>query len=200
MVEFIGSVVIGIAVVLVSLVTLLFVLVYWPEPTLHWNEVEKWAWQYVKELKEKNDNDNNNSNKQKKNALLPLNNMTVVITGPTAGIGKALTKACFRLGAKVIAIGRSPDKLNKMKTEMLSELKSKDSERLILLVADCADLDSIVKATDEIKEKTESVDFFLVNAGLPKQMNLESDSKTKQGFDLVFGGKCCVRSMLLSFL
>lgn len=119
----------------------------------------------------------------------PLNGITVVITGPTSGLGLGLAKKLHGLGATIIAVGRSATKLAKLSEEVgegagASTSTDDNKKRLIPIVADFKDLDSVSAAADEIKSKFKRIDYLVNNAGIH---DTTRSSSTPQGYDLVFG-------------
>jgi NAD(P)-dependent dehydrogenase (short-subunit alcohol dehydrogenase family) len=106
----------------------------------------------------------------------PLEGLVVVITGTTSGIGLALTESLAKLGATVVAIGRSKSKL----TQLANDVKG-----VVPIVADLNDLQSIAKAADEIQDKFVYVDILINNAGMHYKFLLEHPF-TPQGYDQVF--------------
>ena len=72
---------------------------------------------------------------------------TVLITGATDGIGKETALALSRLGHEVILHGRSPDKTEKTRAEIL---KMFPNARLHTTFADFADLGAIAVMAKDI--------------------------------------------------
>jgi len=93
----------------------------------------------------------------------PLVGVTVVITGPTSGLGLGLAKTLYRMGATIVAVGRSPSKLSSLNTVLAS--LDNESHRVYTFVADFTDLVSVSKAADAILAKFDSLDFLINNAG-----------------------------------
>mmetsp|Transcript_29631 Transcript_29631/g.45405 ORF Transcript_29631/g.45405 Transcript_29631/m.45405 type:complete len:409 (+) Transcript_29631:169-1395(+) len=119
---------------------------------------------------------NNNNNKER-----PLEGTVALITGPTSGIGLALTRKLTALGVNVIAVGRSPNKLQKLRDEMPTSIQT--------VQAEFSDLDEVAKAADEIRSIVNDghIDFWINNAGTHDGVNnLFGTTVTKQGYDPVF--------------
>lgn len=109
----------------------------------------------------------------------PLSGKVVVITGATSGIGLSLTKKLSRLGAKVVALGRSASKLASLQNEINS---------VETVTADLVDLESVANAARKIIESYDRIDILVNNAGIHEGFNnLLGKSSSKQGYDLTFG-------------
>jgi len=143
----------------------------------------------------------------------PLQNVTIVVTGPTSGIGLGLTRKLHSLGGTILAIGRSLDKLQALKLELdghetddkrkprprgVDEDMNVDMDvdanigKIIPIVADLTDLDAVSRASNEILRKIHtyghgnsgSIDYLINNAGV-HHTNVPM-RQTKQGYDTVF--------------
>jgi retinol dehydrogenase 12 len=148
----------GTAIVVVALVAILLAR---PHPELDWeNHIIPMARQYT---------DNSEG-------ILPLTGVTVVISGATNGIGLSLTRALSKLGATVIGMGRSSQKLAALTEEIPTVLPIK---------ADFSDLASVARAADEIVKSTEKIDILINNAGM-NHGGTNTWSTSPQGYDTVF--------------
>lgn len=108
----------------------------------------------------------------------PLRGKVVVITGCTNGIGLSLTKAMSKLGATVVGIGRSSERLRRIQ---------QDIPTLEPVVADLSNLTSVARAAKEIQQRWDAIDILINNAGIHDSMsNLWGDKVSAQGYDLVF--------------
>jgi NAD(P)-dependent dehydrogenase (short-subunit alcohol dehydrogenase family) len=74
-------------------------------------------------------------------APAPLSDTIVVLTGATSGIGLALTRALSKMGAQVVALGRSSSKLAKLQEALPSVQTVK---------VDLSDLESVLQAADQL--------------------------------------------------
>ena len=125
----------------------------------------------------------------------PLKGVKIVITGATSGIGLSITKNVHGLGATVIAVGRSSHKLKRLQTQLEKnnekENKGANDSRLIPIIADLSDLNSVSNAANEISKQVKSIDILVNNAGMHYNLNVmnpfAATLSTKQGHDLVFG-------------
>jgi NADPH:quinone reductase-like Zn-dependent oxidoreductase len=114
----------------------------------------------------------------------PLTGLTVAITGATSGIGLELTRKLSSMGAHVVAIGRSSEKLKTL---------AKEVEHVTTILADLTDLDSVARAADEISNNVPQLDILVNNAGMHLGLGeggwpWQQHPSTVQGYDLVFGG------------
>jgi NAD(P)-dependent dehydrogenase (short-subunit alcohol dehydrogenase family) len=91
-----------------------------------------------------------------------LHGRTVVITGPTSGIGLAATKRFADLGARVVLVARDRSKLDALRTS-LTERHAED--RFPAAVADMGELASVRKAAFEIAATEHRIDVVVDNAG-----------------------------------
>ena len=91
-----------------------------------------------------------------------LRDRTVVITGPTSGIGAAAAKSFSRLGANLILVAR-----NESKAEALAERLRRDSgnNRISTVVADLGEFATVREAGRRILAEHDGVDVLVHNAG-----------------------------------
>lgn len=87
-------------------------------------------------------------------------NKVVVITGAGSGMGKAMVKEFFEEGAKVVLLGRTKAKLDKV----IENLGS--SENLFSIELDVSNEAAVQKAIQQIEQKWESIDVLINNAGV----------------------------------
>ncbi|CAJ1959817.1 unnamed protein product [Cylindrotheca closterium] len=109
---------------------------------------------------------------------LPLKGVVVVITGCTSGIGLELSKLLStKLGATIIGIGRSPNKLQSLRDDGILQQA---------FVADFTDLNAVATAARQMIDFVPKIDILINNAGLyaPTSWNYPT---TKQGYDWTFG-------------
>jgi len=91
-----------------------------------------------------------------------LRGRTVAITGPTSGLGRAMTDALAAAGARILLIGRSGDRLAQVRDELVAV---HGEDRFPLVVADMGSLESVRLAVDTLLEREASIDVLIDNAG-----------------------------------
>ena len=109
-----------------------------------------------------------------------------IVTGTTAGCGRELATILFSKNAKVYTATRSPERAQKVN----SEIRSRDPEskgELIYLKLDLEDFNSVKAAAEEFLSKESRLDVLWNNAAV---MLPAPGSKTKQGWDLQLGVNC----------
>ena len=122
----------------------------------------------------------------------PLDGINIAITGPTSGIGNGLARYLHGLGATIIAIGRSPSKLQALQTELDGDADNGSKKRRVeTFVADLTDLSSVARAAGEIASRFDSISYLINNAGLHYTNDLilgfRRKYATQQGYDVAFG-------------
>ena len=85
---------------------------------------------------------------------------TVVITGPTSGLGLAAARQMTRMGAHLVLVGRSQKKLDDVRTELAAAGSSPDT-----VVADMGDLAAVAAAAAPIARLAPQVHALVHNAG-----------------------------------
>ena len=104
---------------------------------------------------------------------------TVLVTGPTSGLGRAAVSHFAAMGARVLLLGRDESKLERTRTELVAW--SGDSE-IEVHVADMGSLASVRSAADRILARESRLDVLVDNAGA-----LFADRRTSpDGFELSF--------------
>ena len=88
---------------------------------------------------------------------------TVLITGATDGLGRALAHRVAAEGDTVILHGRDPYKLD-LTAESISEATR--GVRPLALIADLSDLDQVRRLADDVRTTTDRLDVLVNNAGI----------------------------------
>ena len=157
---------------LIVLAVLIGILVSAPQPELDW---EKEILPRAQKLGRTLSSDDSNEDD-----ALPLKGVVVAITGCTSGIGLELSKLLStKLGATVIGVGRSPDKLKSL---------SEDGILQQAFVADFSDLNTVATAARQMIDSVPKIDILINNAGLYARASPDFPT-TEQGYDWTFGGK-----------
>lgn len=91
-----------------------------------------------------------------------LEGRTVLVTGPTSGIGRAATDAFAALGARVILVGRGSARLEAVRGALVA---MHGEDRFRVVVADMASLASIRAAVEQILATEARLDVLVDNAG-----------------------------------
>ncbi|MBC7862766.1 MAG: SDR family oxidoreductase [Bacteroidia bacterium] len=93
--------------------------------------------------------------------------MTVLITGATAGFGKATALLFAEKGYDLIITGRRNEKLQEMKNEIhTSTGLSVTKPKVLTLCFDIRKLEEVKKAVESIPEEFKKIDILVNNAGL----------------------------------
>ena len=87
---------------------------------------------------------------------------TVLVTGPTSGLGRATAAAVAALGARVILVGRSEERLAGVRDELAAE---HGEDRFPIVIADMGSLVSVRAAAARILETESRLDVLIDNAG-----------------------------------
>ena len=91
-----------------------------------------------------------------------LDGRTVLITGPTSGLGREATDALAALGARVILVGRSRERLDRVHDSLVAR---HGVDRFPVVVADMGSLASVRSAVTTILETESRLDVLVDNAG-----------------------------------
>lgn len=95
-------------------------------------------------------------------ASYSLREKTVVITGPTSGLGLAAANQLCAMGADLVLVGRSPERLQKT-AKALGE--AHPDRRIVTVEADMGDLKAVATASKWIATEMPSVHALIHNAG-----------------------------------
>jgi len=104
---------------------------------------------------------------------------TVVLTGPTSGLGRAAAGSFARMGARLVLVGRDAGRLERTRAELAAETPGLDA---VLVVADMASLASVRAAADRILEAATRIDVLVDNAGAM----FPTREVTPEGFERTF--------------
>ncbi len=122
---------------------------------------------------------------------------TVLITGPTSGLGRVTAFALGDLGARVVLVGRNPDKLR----AVAAELRTRTGEdRYPTVVADLGSLASVRAAVAGILETEDRLDVLVDNAGAIFPERIVGPDGMEATFGLMVGGPFALTAGLLPLL
>ncbi len=101
-----------------------------------------------------------------------LSGRTVLVTGPTSGLGRAATAQLAELGARVVLLGRSEARLDSVRAELVA---AHGDDRFPIVVADMASQRSVRAAVSRIMATESRLDVVVDNAGgvFPARTELE---------------------------
>jgi dehydrogenase/reductase SDR family member 12 len=96
---------------------------------------------------------------------LPAGSMrdrTVLITGPTSGLGRAMARRLAALGARIVLVGRDLGRLETVRHELTA---AHGADRAVAVAADMSSLASVRAAVDQIAASEPRLDIVIDNAG-----------------------------------
>lgn len=97
---------------------------------------------------------------------MTLENKTVIVTGSSRGIGKAIAVAFAKTGANIVLNGRKP-----IPTDVVEEIQAYGA-KVHTILGDMSDFESAKRLIEETKEVFGSVDVLVNNAGITNDMLL----------------------------
>ena len=91
-----------------------------------------------------------------------LRGRTALVTGPTSGLGRATTDMLASLGARVVLVGRSEERLAAVRDALVPTY---GEDRFPIVVADMGSLASVRAAVGQVIETEPRLDVLVDNAG-----------------------------------
>ena len=122
---------------------------------------------------------------------------TVAVTGPTSGLGLAVARAAARLGARVVLIGRSRERLEALRDALVAE---HGVDRFPFVVADLSALADVHAAAERILASESRLDVLVDNAGAIHPRRMESRDGIEATLALLVVGPFALESALLPLL
>ena len=119
---------------------------------------------------------------------------TVVLTGPTSGLGREVAGSFARMGARIVLVGRDPDKLERTADELRG---GSPSIALATVVADMASLASVRAAADQILASEPRIDIVVDNAGAIFPTREETPDGLERTFATMVAGPFVLVARLL---
>jgi len=108
---------------------------------------------------------------------MSLQGKVIVVTGATSGIGLAVAEQLASQGARVIGVGRSPERCQQAETRLRA---SNRNPQVNYLIADLSLQAEVRRLADEIRAQVDALDGLVNNAGsVPFHQVV-----TAEGFDL----------------
>lgn len=86
----------------------------------------------------------------------------VVVTGATAGIGKEAARGLAAMGARVVLVGRNPEKSH----AVAEEIRAAATGSVDVALADFASLRSVRQLAETLTDRYQRIDVLLSNAGV----------------------------------
>jgi NAD(P)-dependent dehydrogenase (short-subunit alcohol dehydrogenase family) len=110
--------------------------------------------------------------------MRPLGEQTILVTGATDGLGRALARELAERGATLLLHGRNAERLG----EVVAEI---GAERVRTYTADLASLDEVRDMANEILENEQQLDVLVNNAGIGTALP-EGRQESRDGYELRF--------------
>ena len=95
-----------------------------------------------------------------KKIYMKLGNKTAIVTGAGSGIGQAIAQSFAREGARVVAVGRTLDKLEQTKSQAGSA-----GERIYARTLDVSDRAAVEALVESVAAEFGAIDILVNNAG-----------------------------------
>ena len=130
---------------------------------------------------------------------MKLENKSIVVTGASSGMGRAIVERFVKEGAKVVAVARRLERLN----ELAESLKNEAGE-IVVLQGDVSKLEDNEKMINLAVEKFGKLDVLVNNAGIMDDMSPIADATDEMSekvmkFNL-YGPMCAMRKATKVFL
>jgi len=110
---------------------------------------------------------------------ISLAGRTVLVTGPTSGLGRTAVSHFAAMGARVLLVGRDPERLERTRTELVAW---SGNRQVAVYEADLSSLEAVRAATTAILGHETRLDVLVDNAGGLYRRRLTS----VDGFELSF--------------
>ncbi|HEY5615119.1 MAG TPA: SDR family oxidoreductase [Bacteroidota bacterium] len=103
--------------------------------------------------------------------MVSLPNSIILITGASAGIGRACAEAFAQAGARLVLFARRKDRLQ----ELSSELKQKHGTVSYIVELDVRDRKAVQQVFNKLPDEWQNVDVLVNNAGLSRGLDKLQD-------------------------
>ncbi len=122
---------------------------------------------------------------------------TVLVTGPTSGLGRAATEVMAGLGARVVLVGRSAERLVALRNELVQRY---GADRFPTVVADMSSLASVRAAVDQVLATEDRLDVIVDNAGAINRERMVTEDGLEATFATMVAGPFVLIDGLLPLL
>lgn len=112
-----------------------------------------------------------------------LEEQTILITGATSGLGRALAERAAGWGTRVLLHGRDEDRVERLRDELTSRT---GNEWLEVVVADLAELRQVDELAQEVLRLSETLDVLVNNAGVGFGADDTRREESTDGIELRF--------------
>jgi NAD(P)-dependent dehydrogenase (short-subunit alcohol dehydrogenase family) len=109
---------------------------------------------------------------------LALAGKTILITGATSGIGEVSARELARMGARVVIVGRSLERIH----TTVSEIHTATSVQVEYLLADLSLMSEVQRLAEEFLQKYDHLDVLVNNAGA----YFTERTVTTEGYEMTF--------------
>ncbi|MEV5536591.1 SDR family NAD(P)-dependent oxidoreductase [Saccharopolyspora shandongensis] len=107
----------------------------------------------------------------------------ILVTGATAGLGRALAHRLAETGSRVLIHGRSAERAEAVRAEIAA---ATGSNRLGVLVADLADLHQVERLANDVRLRCDRLDVLVNNAGVGSGPPESAREESADGVELRF--------------
>jgi NAD(P)-dependent dehydrogenase (short-subunit alcohol dehydrogenase family) len=111
--------------------------------------------------------------------MRPLEQQTILVTGATNGLGKALARDLVQRGATVLLHGRSEERIDAAIAEIG---QTTASDRIIPYLADLSSLSGVRRLAEEVAARHDNLAALVNNAGV----GLRERAESEDGYELTF--------------
>ena len=126
-----------------------------------------------------------------------MKDKVVLITGGSAGVGKAAALGLARLGAGLVLLSRDPDRAEQTRQEIAA---ATGNERIRCLQADLAEWSSVRRAAEDFKERYPRLDVLMNCAGVLYPKRTVSAEGAEMTLAVEFLGHFLLTKVLLGLL
>lgn len=127
-------------------------------------------------------------------AAWSLAGRTVVITGPTSGLGREAARAFARMGARLVLVGRDAGRLEETRAELAALAPD---TALVTVVADMSSLPSVRAAAAAVLASEPRIDVVVDNAGAIFAERGETEGGIERTFATMVAGPFVLVARLL---